>query len=317
MTERHTLRFDAFMQKALHDPQSGYYSRHIRTIGARGDFTTAPLLSEALAGAIANWASAALRETRCRHLIEIGPGTGQLARQVWTQLPLHQRLRTTLHLVETSDKLIERQKETLKRRAVWHRTPLEALQACGGRAVLYSNELVDAFACRRFHKTAEGWREIAVELSGDGAAESLLPLAGELPISSIFARELAEGQCVEVHDSYRGWLQNWLPRWQAGRMLTIDYGAAVDELYQRQPEGSMRAYLLQQRLTGPAIYDNIGRQDLTADVNFTDLIEWSRPWTRESKLFSLGEFLANTAAEKSLLDPQGAGGAFKVLEQQR
>ena len=70
------------MERALHDPNHGYYARKIRGIGRRGDFTTAPMLSGLPARAIANWALRAMRETDCRHLIEIGPGDGRLAAAV-------------------------------------------------------------------------------------------------------------------------------------------------------------------------------------------------------------------------------------------
>jgi len=305
------LRFDAWMQRALYDPRNGYYSRRIETVGGRGDFTTAPQISEALAAAIAQWASAALRETRCRHLVEIGPGTGILAMQVWKRLPLLQRLTTSLHLVETSDKLTAIQRKTLGDGALWHATPTEALAACRGKAVIYSNELVDAFPCRRFELTPGGWQEIHVK---DG--EVLLPVEN-LPDSTVFNRDFPLGQRVEVHESYREWLQEWLPRWRAGRLLTIDYGAEVGQLYPRQPGGSMRAYLLQQRLTGPDIYQNVGRQDLTADVNFTDLIGWSEDWLADSRLTTMAEFLKSTDAPKEMTDPDGAGSAFQILDQVR
>ena len=99
-------------------------------------------------------------------------------------------------------------------------------------------------------------------------------------------------------------------------MLTIDYGATVGNLYHRRPQGSVRAYLLQQRLEGRAIYDNPGRQDITADVNFTDLQNWSHPWMLVQKISTFREFLQNTGGEL-LADPQGAGDAFLVLDQKR
>ncbi len=90
--------------------------------------------------------------------------------------------------------------------------------------MIFSNELVDAFPVRVFENTAGGWREIAVTFDADGnAGESLLSPA-PLPPSSVFAPNHAPGQRVEVHDSYRRWLADWLPHWRAGRMLTIDYG---------------------------------------------------------------------------------------------
>ena len=74
---------------------------------------------------------------------------------------------------------------------------------------------------------------------------------------------------------------------------------------------------MQQRIEGPAIYQNPGRQDLTADVNFSDLIEWSRPWTADHRLLTLAAFLRERGqtADAGLTDEAGAGGAFMVLDQ--
>ncbi len=304
------------MHHALYDPKRGYYSRKITGVGRRGDFTTAPMLSEAPARAIAAWAAKAMKKYGCRDLIEIGPGEGKLAATVLTHLPWHLRWRTRLHLVETSAPLAEIQRRALGERARWHESPAAALKACGGRAVIFSNELVDAFPVRRFQKTADGWCELAVSFDGAGCANESLLSPAPLPESSGFSND-KDGQWIEVHESYRRWLEDWLPHWKSGRMLTIDYGAAAERLYQRRPRGTIRGYLMQQRIEGAGIYENIGRQDLTADVNFTDLMDWSRPWVQEQSLMSLAEFMAGHAGESALTDPDGAGGAFLVLDQVR
>lgn len=305
------------MAQALHDPQHGYYARRITGVGRRGDFTTAPMLSDAPARAIADWVAKAFRETGCRNLIEIGPGEGTLAAGVLRHLPWHVRLRARLHLVETSAPLADRQCELLGKRVTWHRTPQEAIAACGGNAIIWSNELVDAFPVRRFQKTPLGWQELAVHFNEQRhACESLLSPA-PLPDSSGFLESHPLGQWIEVHDSYHRFLNEWLPLWKSGRMLTIDYGATAETLYHRRPRGSIRGYLFQQRLEGPAIYENPGRQDLTADVNFTDIQNWSLPWVREQKLTCFGEFLQGSLDHSGLVDPHGAGGAFLVLEQRR
>ena len=310
------IPFEQFMAQALHDPQHGYYARRIFGVGRGGDFTTAPMLSDAPAKAIAAWVIRAFHESRCRNLIEIGPGEGRLAADVLRHLPWHIRFKTRLHLVETSLPLAEQQRKLLGKRATWHQCPQEALVACEGNAVIFSNELVDAFPVRRFQKTALGWQELAVHFDAQKHAhESLLPPA-PLPDSSAFQDRHEIGQWVEVHDSYRRYLHEWLPFWKSGRMLTIDYGATVGNLYHRRPQGSVRAYLLQQRLEGRAIYDNPGRQDITADVNFTDLQNWSHPWMLVQKISTFREFLQNTGGEL-LADPQGAGDAFLVLDQKR
>ncbi|MFU8894386.1 MAG: SAM-dependent methyltransferase [Luteolibacter sp.] len=307
------------MQRALYDPKRGYYARNIRAVGGgRADFTTVPMhFGDTLARAIACWAAGAMRESGCRNLIEIGPGEGRLMRDVLRHMPWSVRWRSRAHLVETSAALEKRQRATLGLRATWHRTPQEALQACDGRAVIFSNELVDAFPVRVFKKINGAWRELGVEIDASGTVIRERFIEGDaLPDSSIFEIPHLDDQRVEVHDAYRAWLAGWLPSWRAGAMLTIDYGATAENLHPRRPNGTLRGYLLHQRVTGPQIYQNIGMQDLTADVNFTDLARWARPWCTSHESQSLAGFLRKRAGDAipgDLADEALAGGAFQVL----
>jgi SAM-dependent MidA family methyltransferase len=310
-TPHGALRFDRFMELALHDPERGYYARRIRGVGRGGDFTTTPMLTPALGKAVAAWADGAMKETGCRDLVELGPGEGLLAAAVMNALPWWRRVRTRLHLVERSVPLREKQAARLGGGAVWHDSVESALDACGGKACVYSNEFADAFPVRRFRREESGWSELFLHPAEEWRA------CIELPDSSLFEIPHPAGQVLEVAESYRGWLHGWLPRWKAGRMLTIDYGAEAAALYHRRPRGSLRAYLMQQRIEGPGIYENPGRQDLTADVNFTDLERWSAPWVKTVRLVSQGDFLRPFAGpdDAAVMDEHGAGGAFRVLEQ--
>lgn len=298
------------MARALHDPERGYYARNIRHIGARGDFTTAPQLSEAPARAIADWIARTLRETKIRHVIEIGPGLGTLTAQVIRKLPFAIRFRTRFHLVESSPALAEHQIALFGKKVSHHRSIHEALQSCSGEAVIFSNELVDAFPARVFRKNSGSWREVALTSS---CREILLPPA-RLPPSSIFQIPCKENQTVEVHDAYRLWLESWLPHWTRGGMLTIDYGDIAEQLYRQRPQGTLRAYLLHQRLHGSAVFENCGLQDITADVNFTDLAAWSRPWLASYPSSSFADFIRNFAepSDARLLD---AAAHFRILIQ--
>lgn len=309
-----SLRFDRFMDLALHDAERGYYARRIRGVGRGGDFTTTPMITPSLGKAVAAWASAAMKSSGCRHLIELGPGEGKLAQAVIRNLPWWTRIRSQIHLVESSTPLREKQRELLGSGVRWHASVEDALKVCGGKACLYSNEFADAFAVRRFRREPQGWSELHVS-----PAEDWRPCE-TLPDSSVFESSHSPGQQVEVAEAYHGWLSAMMPHWKAGRMLTIDYGAEIGSLYHRRPRGSIRAYLLQQRLEGPAIYENPGRQDLTADVNFTDLQRWSSPRLQTAMLCTQRDFLQPWAdpadpADAQALDPHGAGGAFMVLDQ--
>ncbi|GAA5484691.1 SAM-dependent methyltransferase [Haloferula sargassicola] len=305
------LRFDEFMAAALYDPALGYYGRRIREVGRRGDFSTSASLGGLLGEAVAAWARGAMKSTGCRDLIELGPGNGTLARQVRESFPWHRRPR--LHLVERSPALRAIQQQTLGAKASWHDSLTAALAACGGRACVYSNEFVDAFPVRRFRREPTGWAEQFVLPDA-----SLWRPCPSLPSSSIFERDWPPGHVVEVHDSFHHWLRQNLAGWKSGRMLTIDYGDEIHGLYHRQPGGSLRAYFHHQCLTGPEALARPGHQDLTADVNFTDLARWLAPVAARVSLKSQSAFLAdhadNSGADRFLADPDGAGGAFLVLD---
>lgn len=314
------VRFDQWMQQALHHPDYGYYARKINTVGASGDFSTTATLSPILGKAIA----ASFLETKgITHLIEIGAGDGSLARSVLSALPFFKRLRIHYHIVDTSLPLSENQKSNLGKLAKkvrWHRDIKDALRAANGKAYIFSNELVDAFPVRIFKHS----NKQLLELHLDGVSEHFIEANAPEPFSSAL-NEIThpENYRVEFHQSYYEWLHDWLPHWQEGKMITIDYGDTYPEIYHRLPQGTLRAYAHHQRITGSAVYQNRGHQDITADVNFTDLIHWGEDFGLKTvKYLTQAEFLLpyssnNHHADQFLIDQHGAGSAFKVLIQEK
>lgn len=271
-----TIPFDTFMKIALHHPEDGYYTRNIRGIGARGDFTTVPQLTPALGEAIGRWLleEAMRRGWKCFNVIECGPGSGALAASVMKSFGLFGKRKVDLHLVETSGPLREEQKARV--RGTWHATVEEALAACGGRALIYHNEFLDAFPCRVFRKDADTWAELHLQVIDGKLTETFLPPQRPQPDSNSFDQAWPEGQRIEIFDSVREWMKKLSGTWREGAMLSIDYGGTTSEIYERRPHGTLRAYRGQQRLNGTDIFDMPGRQDITADVNFDDLAQWAR-----------------------------------------
>jgi len=264
-----SISFERFMEEALYNPAFGYYSTRIHSVGRHGDFSTMATLDHSLARRIATW----IQKENIRDVIEIGAGSGQLAHSILNSLGWWKRLRIRYHIVEISPPLQEVQKKLLQGRHVtWHDSLPSALEHVRGTAHIFSNELVDAFPCRVFELADEGWQELHIRIAGGRIQEILKP--ARLPDSTIFEYEFARGQRLEVHESYRRWLELWAPYWKAGAMLTIDYGDIMPALHHRRLLGSMRGYAAHQRLTGPDIYQAPGRCDLTADVNFSDLEKW-------------------------------------------
>lgn len=298
------IPFDRWMREALYHASFGYYVAAIRTIGRRGDFTTWPVMQAGLARALARWALAH-KPSRRWHLIEIGAGTGELAEGILREIGWWNR--PQYHIVEVSVPLMAAQKARLGRRALWHGTVSEALAACGGEAVLVSNELADAFPCRVFQKSPDGWRELALRIEGGRVGEVWRETV--LPDSTVFSCAWPEGQRVEVQESYRDWQADWFPRWKRGAMLLVDYGDLCPALYHRRPHGTLRAYAHHQRLEGSAAYAGFGRRDLTVDVNFSDLLKWTGP---SATFTPLTEFLARQGVPETPGLAE-AGQAFKVM----
>ncbi|MGI9244247.1 MAG: SAM-dependent methyltransferase [Verrucomicrobiales bacterium] len=315
------ISLEEFMRLALYDAEHGYYSTRIKTVGRHGDFSTSATLDSALGEAIANWGKCG-----SGRLIEIGAGDGSLAEQVLTASGWWRRRRMRYHIVDTSAGLISKQRERLSgfgSLVQWHTDVGEALQACGGEADLFSNELVDAFPASvlRWDAGSAVWEELFVRADGTEISGPSEFSCGWQP---------ADGQRIERHLSYRAWLEGWVGEWKSGRMLTIDYGGTFPELYARRPAGTLRAYFAQMRFDGIGEFlQRAGAQDLTADVNFSDLMGWGQALgLGEGQLLTQRDFLLQNLAGLEarakrqealafLLAPGGAADAFQVLEQCR
>ena len=326
--------FETWMDLALHDAELGYYARNIRGVGLHGDFATASTLHPALGEAVAAWAAENRRDLGGAlsrwDLVEAGPGTGALAEAVLAALPLLARRTVRLHLVETSPILVAAQRERLGGSATWHATLEDALAACGGKAIVYASELLDAFPVRVLKASRAGWEELEISLKGGQWREGWQPAASERVgppgAFSALSRTWPEGQRVECGAAARSFLLSKKSSLLLGSLLLLDYGETVDRLYERRPNGTLRGYAHHQRLEGDELYRWGGKADVTADVNFTDVAAWAtEAGFQVAPLETQGAFLARhvrgaaarAAREPALaflLDPRGAGYAFKALE---
>lgn len=314
------LRFDHFMQQALHHPEHGYYSRKIQTVGADGDFSTTATLSNILGKALA---ASYLQQKEVTHIIEVGAGDGSLAKSLLKSLPFLKRLRTSYHIVDSSTPLTQQQKRKLSRKIQWHSEIKSALASAEGNAFIFSNELVDAFPVRIFKQSNNEHKELYLK----GTAEHFHPVEPNqepsIYSSALQDTALQQERRIELHESYHAWLEDWLPYWKNGQLITIDYGDTYPELYYRMPHGTLRAYAHHQRITGPAVYQNIGHQDITADVNFTDLMQWGKELGLKTVSYlKQAEYLTpfispDNEADAFLTMEHGAGSAFKVLIQEK
>jgi SAM-dependent MidA family methyltransferase len=239
-------------------------------LGAQGDFTTAPEISQMFGELIGLWAAEvwrAMGEPSPVRLVELGPGRGTLmadALRAARVLPAF-RSATVVHLVETSPALRARQEAELAPAGApvsWYG---DLAEVPDGPAIVVANEFFDALPIRQFVGTERGWCERLVGLSEGGLAFGLAPEpAGDVPLP-VRPGAMLEWPAAGV--AVMGRLAARLAA-QGGAALVIDYGHARSGFGDTLQAVRHHAYA--DPLADP------GEADLTAHVDFALLASAGR-----------------------------------------
>jgi NADH dehydrogenase [ubiquinone] 1 alpha subcomplex assembly factor 7 len=263
------LSIARYMADALGHPEHGYY-RTRDPLGAAGDFTTAPEMSQMFGELIGLWCAVTWRQLgrpEALALVELGPGRGTLmadALRAAAAVPDFAAA-CRVHLVETSQPLIARQRETLAGYApAWH----EALAAVPrGPMIVLANEFFDALPIRQFVRTPTGWHERLVGLDAKSGGLRFVLCATEAAGETIPAsvRRAPLGSLVEVSAARERIAAELGGRLAAdgGAALLIDYGHAHSA-----PGETLQAV---RRHRSHPVLEEPGTADLTAHVDFAAL----------------------------------------------
>jgi NADH dehydrogenase [ubiquinone] 1 alpha subcomplex assembly factor 7 len=328
------LTVAAYMTLALHDPSVGYYARH-DPIGAGGDFTTAPEISQIFGELIALWcAELWFRMGRPDPVIlaELGPGRGVLMsdflRAAETVPDFRHSLR--VYLVEVSPILRVAQEKRLRRaEPVWVGR-IEDLP--DGPMLIIANEFLDTLPIRQFVRGATYWSERMVALDPE---DRLVFVDGpESPAVALLVpetlRDRSPGTLAEICSAglaLAGTLGARLA-WQQGAALFVDYG-----YFPSAPGPTLRAL---RRHHPVSVLAAPGTADLSAHVDFAAFTEAARwggaeihgPVLQRRFLAELGAELRLAALSaqatpnqrrtlaagvRRLLDPDEMGDLFKVM----
>jgi NADH dehydrogenase [ubiquinone] 1 alpha subcomplex assembly factor 7 len=220
------LSVSRYMALCLGHPRHGYYMKQ-DPFGADGDFTTAPEISQIFGELIGLWAASvwqAMGAPASIRLVELGPGRGTLMQDMLRAARMLPGFREALsvHLVEMSPVLRERQKATLAGSGAEPRWHDRIEQALDGPVIVVANEFLDALPLDQFVRTPESWRERLVGLDGEGklafglAAEPDGSLAVAAPVGSVFEQPTAALEAVAAVARHVAT--------QGGAGLFIDYG---------------------------------------------------------------------------------------------
>ena len=293
------ITFAEFMDLALYHPQQGYYATNQSGQGIQSDFFTSPHLGSDFGELLAQQFAQMWEILGCPAsftLIEMGAGQGLLVQDILRYLHKHyfscfEALQYIV--VEKSPALAAEQQRRFGKFAeswgrltwqTWEEIPRDSIVGC-----CFSNELVDAFPVHQVMRVGETLQEIYVEASfretvGELSTSKLLDYFESVGVN-LTDQKYPEGYRSEVNLQALDWLEIVSDRLHQGYILTIDYGYSAQRYYSpTRTQGTLQCYYQHAHHDNP--YQAIGRQDITAHVNFTALERWGEQFELQNLGFT-------------------------------
>ncbi len=259
-----------YMRLCLGHPDYGYYMTR-DPFGAKGDFTTAPEISQMFGEMIGAWIADTWTKLGAPAkfiLLECGPGRGTLMsdalRATKNVTSFHEAVQ--LHLMEMSPVLQKLQAEQLAQYdPTWHSDLSTLPDDCP--IIVIGNEFLDALpACQLTYREA-GWMERRIDLDRNDTFRFCEIEAKESLKSAIpqFLIPPKLGGHVEVSLEQKNFLNDLVKivLKQGGVSLFVDYGFTHNVAGDTMQAIKNQAYC--------NIFDTPGEADITTHVNFSEI----------------------------------------------
>lgn len=280
-----------YMALCLFDPEHGYYTSR-EPFGAKGDFITAPEISQMFGELVAVWLYSAWRASgmdKPATFAEIGPGRGTLAADIARtlgKLDPQCAAACDLALIEASPRLAQVQQQALAEAGMQTAWPA-SVEALPDRPVFFiGNEIFDAIPTRQFVKSGNAWRERVVSLDESGGFRFAagVDTLDEAPLPH-GADRAADGVVFEIAPARTALLDTVADRIarHGGAALFFDYGHLEPGLGDTL-----------QAVRGHAhhdVFETPGEADLTSHVDFAALAAAARAHGLAAHTMTQGAFL--------------------------
>ena len=295
--EKGPISLAEYMELCLAHPEYGYYKK-TDPFGVRGDFITAPEISQIFGEMVGVWLGEVWRRLGggAMSLVELGPGRGTLMADILRatkNIPdFHDAI--TIHMVETSPVLANVQYMKLRYehpRIEWLDYLDEVPEA---PLLLVANEFFDALPIRQYVATENGLCERRVGWNEE--TESLEFVLGAPGLSlAKSGQKINAGTVMEQCPAARSIMRNIAKRIRThgGGALVIDYGYLGDA--HRDTLQAVKAHHFHPVLKDP------GEADITAHVDFRSLLDAAEG--EDASIYgpvSQGNFLRTIGAEVRL-----------------
>ena len=306
LTHKSYLDFSEVMSIALYGEGVGYYMGSKSPFGEKGDFVTAPIISDVFSCAVAEW----IQDMGISSVLEIGSGNGVMGKAILASSP---NLTEYVSVDCGENASIETSTIASRRKTVPPRW-------CGG---VVANELLDALPVRRFcWSKNEGLREFVLIKDQQSVQMTLRPTIQLNDIMPDLEKRSRQWQspyifehCFEVEHLFKK-LSGCL-----GPLLFIDYGYEVEEYFHPDRlKGSLMCFKSHRVI--PFSLKDLGQFDMTAAVNWSYVMDCAQRHGFKVECFGpQSDFLrlyghlekASPKSLKQLMMPEEMGQYIKVL----
>jgi SAM-dependent MidA family methyltransferase len=293
------ITFCEWMEATLYEEPDGYYVRSDKIRwGRKGDYRTAPEISPSFAATFASYFAKLFEEQKELTIMECGAGNGVFAFEVLQTLQKQfpSLFNSTRYLIdERSETSRQKIKERLQTFSCFEFCNLKEISIPLQNAIVFSNELIDAFAVHRVVLREGKLKEIFVDVNSDDEFVLIEKEPSTSRLAEYIAKnkiELTENQTIEINLAADDWLKHIAGILKSGYVITVDYGATAKDLYdfKLHPNGTLRAFSKHQ--FDDDWLSHAGEVDLTTTVNWTAFQKTGEENNLETISFEpLGKFL--------------------------
>ena len=270
LNNKKNLRLDKFIDLALYQ-RNGYYLNK-KPIGRKFDFVTSPEISQMFGEIIGVYLLYHWKEkiNSKFNLIELGPGNGTLFKDIERTAKILPNFfeNANVNLIEINKELRKIQKKNLN---YFKQSKIRWSKALNFKSklpsIIYSNEFFDCFPVRQFLNNNNNWFERYVKFN---EKENKYFSINKRVIGKKILDYLNKYKRQKIYEvsfsrnKYFDQICKYLKK-NRGMCILIDYG------YNKKLKSFTLQAIYNHKKT--SIFENIGQQDISSHVNFSELIE--------------------------------------------
>ena len=296
---------DEFVNKVLYHPKFGYYSKKI-PFGRKGDFITAPTISNLFSEIITVWLVSCwekLGKPKNFNFVELGPGDGSLTKVLVNTLKNFPEFNKSIkvHLYEKSDLLKKLQNRNIKNLKVKWISNFKSIKK--GPIIFFGNEFFDAIPIKQFLVLKNEFYEKCYIINKKNRLNETYRKVSSEDFSQIKSyKALKNLKFIEYPKLGLEELDKMINKISElkGGIMLIDYG-----YLHFLNKSTLQSVMENKKVNMSTLFKNLGKTDITYLVNFNLLKEHFSKKKLKVK---------NVVSQKFFLEKMGIIQRAKILE---